>query len=611
VKLWIDDCLRNHPDCPALKDTILPTRVLKVTDSDNIKLYTPNPGGTGAYIALSYCWGGPQLFATTISTIDQLSKGFHLSELPQTLQDAVLVTKKLGLQYLWVDALCIIQDSLDEKATELPKLSSYYNNSRVTICAGGSSVNDGFLKPKHECHSHPGAGMPQNLLKMPYMCPADDEESAEEGKAGSIYFCEETPHFLSWEPVFQRAWTLQEQLLSPRFLYYGQRLIWQCQSTQRADGGVEDWSIDANAPDHSRIRSAITNLKTEAAITDGTLNIDALNLASTSPDLITAKLQRQTLSSGSVGINEDDGHPRAEAPLIYQLWYQTVRGFSRRNISFACDRLPAIAGLATEIASSTGDTYLAGLWRSQMLRELMWSTYPTLYTFKPEVWRAPTWSWASVDNDINFERLPDNDFRAVAKVTRCETTLLQPGNEFGEVSSGRLDIRGPIINMDREAVLIMLKHEFARKPPTGESFASMCRDANLLPQDGRKQDEPDGWALPEHLRLLVLWAKVVKEESVGAGKERSNQAEIDSTEKGREMPKEEEGETEDMSCGGGSENNGPQKITVACTLAGLVLHKREDGRYERVSSFSKVRLDLSGGDLFEWLGQSLESLEIV
>jgi len=95
-----------------------------------------------------------------------------------------------------------------------------------------------------------------------------------------------------------------------------------------------------------------------------------------------------------------------------------------------------------ELALSTEDTFLVGLWRSQLLRELMWSTYPTLHTFKPEVWRAPTWSWSSVDNDINFRHLPGNESLAVAEVISCETVLLHPGNEFGEVTSGVLNIRG-------------------------------------------------------------------------------------------------------------------------------------------------------------------------
>ena len=69
------------------------------------------------------------------------------------------------------------------------------------------------------------------------------------------------------------------------------------------------------------------------------------------------------------------------------------------------DKLPAISGLAIELAGAIQDEYVAGLWCNDILRGLMWSTWPFLHVKKPEVWRAPSWSWASVNNAVTYRFL--------------------------------------------------------------------------------------------------------------------------------------------------------------------------------------------------------------
>ncbi|EON68892.1 hypothetical protein W97_08150 [Coniosporium apollinis CBS 100218] len=134
---WITDCEENHEDCPELGHSILPTRVIDVLshrdidgDPQRIRLRL-GAGECAPYVALSYCWGGAQPFTTTSLTLQDRLQGFFLSSLPRSLQDAVTATRKLGLRYLFVDALCIIQDSQEDKDSEMAKMGEVYHDFRL------------------------------------------------------------------------------------------------------------------------------------------------------------------------------------------------------------------------------------------------------------------------------------------------------------------------------------------------------------------------------------------------------------------------------------------------------------------------------------------------
>ena len=148
----LKECRTSHQKClrncalPAL-----PTLVLNVGLSGDlqIKLHRSGPQQHDDYIALSYCWGGPQKCQTTTNTVDEHYKRIMLRDLSLSIQDAVEVTRQLGFQYLWVDALCIIQDSQEDKEREMAQMCEVYQNAHVTIvgaCAANS--NEGYLTSK-------------------------------------------------------------------------------------------------------------------------------------------------------------------------------------------------------------------------------------------------------------------------------------------------------------------------------------------------------------------------------------------------------------------------------------------------------------------------------
>ncbi|OAL48110.1 HET-domain-containing protein [Pyrenochaeta sp. DS3sAY3a] len=151
VQSWLSTCLSEH-SCLSSGSVPLPTRVIDL-DSPNLakpRLHVPPPGSLGQYAALSYCWGSSPPFTTSSANLEERMRGFRLSELPATIRDAVRVARALGMKYLWVDALCIIQGT-DEHALadwkrESAHMEDVYGNAHVTIVAAASRhCNAGML----------------------------------------------------------------------------------------------------------------------------------------------------------------------------------------------------------------------------------------------------------------------------------------------------------------------------------------------------------------------------------------------------------------------------------------------------------------------------------
>jgi hypothetical protein len=125
-----------------VEDGSLPTRLINIGSADGKQ----NPflwecrGSERCYAALSYCWGTSTPFTTRINSYKDRLQGFTLDELPKTVRDAVVITRMLGLQFLWVDALCIIQgDSIDWQR-ESSKMDNIYGNASITIAATAQKI---------------------------------------------------------------------------------------------------------------------------------------------------------------------------------------------------------------------------------------------------------------------------------------------------------------------------------------------------------------------------------------------------------------------------------------------------------------------------------------
>jgi hypothetical protein len=114
-------------------------------DSPLARLYICDNGERHEYAALSYFWGGLQLVMTIMETLESYIKGLPIGSLPRTISDAIKFTRMLKLRFLWIDALCILQDSSEDKMKEINTLGDIYKNATVTIAtANAQRLPKGF-----------------------------------------------------------------------------------------------------------------------------------------------------------------------------------------------------------------------------------------------------------------------------------------------------------------------------------------------------------------------------------------------------------------------------------------------------------------------------------
>jgi hypothetical protein len=179
---------------------------------------------TGKYATLSYCWGATQSLALTTEMIKPrifMSKrsSFSMNALPPTLRDAITICRKLGIQYIWIDALCIVQDSPvgEDWQRESSVMDQIYGNAEIRIAASAASdTSKGVLRPPSELRS--------GVRSVPYTIIRDMKRY--DGTVSAQFY----PYDVDdQQPLSSRAWAFQEYLLSPRLLaYQGKQLAWEC-----------------------------------------------------------------------------------------------------------------------------------------------------------------------------------------------------------------------------------------------------------------------------------------------------------------------------------------------------------------------------------------------
>jgi hypothetical protein len=195
-----------------------------------IKLYITH-GEIAPYICLSYCWGKiPNEAKTVQSTLERFQSRIPWTILPRTFQEAVIVTRRLGVRYLWIDSLCIIQGDEDDWRKEASRMCSVYQGSTLTIFATDSSDTRGGLFRKS-----PEADLSRKVL-----------DGTTSGCQWEIYAAPDLidiQKFLFYPkafPLFSRAWALQERLLSPCQLHFGaSELEWKCQNRIVSENSVK------------------------------------------------------------------------------------------------------------------------------------------------------------------------------------------------------------------------------------------------------------------------------------------------------------------------------------------------------------------------------------
>lgn len=350
---WIKECDTTH-DCTT-KNAKLPYRVLIVgSTTEPYLLLQESLEKVGRYVALSYCWGKLHPPKTTRSSLAQHRQKIELDTLPRSFQDAITVTRDLGIEYLWIDSLCIVQDDDSDWQSESSKMATYYSNAYLVVAA--TQANDptqGFLDAvAGSPNLRQGPSTEIGQIRNPNASISHIYKRMLDG-----FSCAYRHHVpFSQSPLNTRAWALQENLLAKRIVHFTEgEMLWEC----------------------------VEGLKCECMETENTTSFTS------KPAGMTRKNQFLTLRCAD------------EAISMQELWLGLLNRYSDLALSYESDILPALSGLAKLWESRGAGKYLAGFWEDNILESMMWQTKGERVLQRATKYRAPSWSPFSLE-DADF-----------------------------------------------------------------------------------------------------------------------------------------------------------------------------------------------------------------
>uniref|UniRef100_L2G2J6 Tol protein n=1 Tax=Colletotrichum fructicola (strain Nara gc5) TaxID=1213859 RepID=L2G2J6_COLFN len=355
MRAWLEECEDFHEDCELESGRECEFNgPLRLLDLQHGSVVLRENAGNVRYACLSHCWGtvtDNAIIKTTRETLDQFKIKVPEHCLPANLLDAIRVCRSLGIDYLWIDSLCIIQHSDEDWNTQAAQMSDIYENAHVTIAAtrSANALGGCYLRrhPKYLAEPVP-AYEGVFVLLHPSGLTGDYKRSAVHSN----------------QPLLERGWVYQEMRLSRRVLHFcDEEVIWVCQESRLSESECDGLAF--SSLDHPE-RSWYTEMP--------------------------------------------HGLP-SENPKV--LWNRWVDEYSRLKLTYPHkDRMAALAGLAKRMQNHHDmGRYLSGLWENSLNVDLGWWTdHPPGDDSKKdpsngsaEIPAYPSWSWASVNAPIEWD----------------------------------------------------------------------------------------------------------------------------------------------------------------------------------------------------------------
>jgi hypothetical protein len=398
IKDWIGDCIQ-HPLCNAGEHSFVPTRLIKLGDDDLQHTYLCEPTTPVQYAALSYCWGtggGPS--STKRKNLSLRGNKLEVTNLPQTLQDAVFVTRGLGLEYLWIDALCIVQDDNEEWAKEASSMADVYSSAHVVLSATATDdCTDGFLQKREE--------------PLVMQCTYRDGEHFEvSARLNNSHDCS-VPIPVEDFTLFRRGWCMQERSLARRIVHFlPHEVRFECQERQTCECSY----ANQEDPGFSAFIGSLKYRELRAAS-----ELDEFQFACK--------------------------------------WMGIVADYSEMELTRAADRLPALSGFAACMEHLKPGRYISGLWEYGLLFQLCWQLIPSVETHghaSAYDRRRPTFSWISQSRPVYGigSQIPEGGVAIC--IMEGSGVELATTNRYGEVNSASITLRGKCIPGD-ELILFL------------------------------------------------------------------------------------------------------------------------------------------------------------
>ncbi|KAK0618885.1 heterokaryon incompatibility protein-domain-containing protein [Immersiella caudata] len=339
IQSWLNRC-STHIECRPVP--YAPLRLLSIDlKCGPLRLVSRDTAADMTkYATLSYCWGNSLPLRTTRETLPHFRDEIPPDLIPPTWADAIRIARAVRIPYIWIDALCIVQDDEVEWQREVGHMADIYQGSFLTIAAVQAADSSEGCFPSH-------ASRPQDNDLFFRMRPDDatGHRSFVRAYTGSIR------NRAIDAPLSNRGWTLQEQILSPRLLHCMQpEMHWQCRAGYQTEGGI------------------------------------------------TIPLSNMLMQGRSLTVPH--GLPVGD-PSYGDAWRNIVGGYSHRDFTYPRDRIPAFAGITRYYSLLLDDVPLLGLWRKSFARDLsfMRSTDPSEVFSNL---RLPSWSWFACPGSVFY-----------------------------------------------------------------------------------------------------------------------------------------------------------------------------------------------------------------
>ncbi|KAK1966919.1 HET-domain-containing protein [Colletotrichum sublineola] len=392
IRSCLEHCLANHQVCGAAKaqKAWFPTRLIEVEGPIARLIVTKETPPRGPYVSLSHCWGGADIIKCTEKTFPELRKGILASDLPATFRDALSAIRSLGVAYIWIDSLCIIQDSPSDWAAESKTMLNVYQHSILNLAATQSR------------NSHSGLFVrrtPESLLSGPFPI----SNGALSGSFVAVEAALDKPYWtvaVDNAPLNTRGWVLQERVISPRVAHFtSDQVIWDCPELTAAE------TVPSGAQAMPRMVPSGIGPKRGSSL----LKVP----------------QEQDRGLGQ--------------------WGTIVQAYSQCHLTFPSDKVVALSGVVDYLRLKLKDKFYAGLWRAQMEMQLCWmAVEPSAAKRNASV---PSWSWMSVDCAVDTPQHHEYDgyvVKLLVEVVDVDETT-ETDNE------GRIWLRGVLSPVTFEA----------------------------------------------------------------------------------------------------------------------------------------------------------------
>ena len=323
------------------------------------------------------------------------------AELPKTFRDAIIVSRRLGVRYIWIDSLCIIQKSTNDWQQEASLMNQVYTNGVCNISATAAlDSSEGLFFVRD----------PATLRQLCFQACID-------GIEGYFRPCDEKlwKKSVTDAPLNGRAWVCQERILAKRNLHFARgQVFWECCELLACEsfpsGFSSQWDDMSLKQDVSKFFAACSAQRT----------------------------------STDLALPPDD----ETVNLAYQVWGKIISLYSQGELTHETDKLTAIGGLAKLMDETLLDDYLAGLWKRNLVAQLLWySCDGSTDAKEPGPYIAPSWSWAAVNGSIvNSYVAPKEGSTTLAEVMDAYTNTVS-GDKYGQVTRGCITLRGKLARL--------------------------------------------------------------------------------------------------------------------------------------------------------------------